>query len=183
MNVMDKRGIRRQISSFRKELTEQEIVDGSRIICRKIVQMDLFKDAKCLYVYMDFRGEVCTAELVREAWRQGKRVAVPKVAGDDIVFYYIHSFEDVAPGHWGIPEPVSGETADDEGALMIVPGVAFDSKRHRCGYGKGFYDRYLSTHTGHFTVGAAFDFQIVSEVPVCENDVSLMRVVTPTVIY
>ena len=48
---------------------------------------------------------------------------------------------------------------------MIMPGVAFDNQRHRVGYGGGFYDRYLSKHTSHFTAALAFEFQMMEEVP------------------
>jgi len=180
---MEKKDIRKQVFRQRNEITAEKIREDSHLICQKIIQMDGFKEAGCLYAYMDSKGEVCTEELIREAWKQGKRVAVPKVVGKNIEFYYIHNFKDVAPGYWDIPEPVSGESANEEEAILIVPGVAFDAERHRCGYGKGFYDRYLSAHNRHVTIGIAFDFQIVRQVPCDAHDVLPMQVVTPTVIY
>ena len=158
-------------------------MEYSTLICQKIIQMDVFKRADCIYTYMDFNGEVCTEEIIQEAWKQGKKVAAPKVMGEDLKFFYIHSYDDVEPGCWNIPEPVNQEVAEAEDALLIVPGVAFDEKRHRCGYGKGFYDRYLSTHIRHVTIGVAFDFQIVPRVPCDWHDVLPKRVVTPTVVY
>ena len=68
-------------------------------------------------------------------------------------------------------------------ALFLVPGVAFDKDRHRCGYGKGFYDRYLSRHTQHATVAMALDFQIVETVPSDVYDICPQMLITPTMIY
>ena len=75
------------------------------------------------------------------------------------------------------------EEAADETALLLVPGVAFDKDRHRCGYGKGFYDRYLSRHTQHATVAMALDFQIVETVPSDVYDICPQMLITPTMIY
>ena len=96
---MDKKDIRKQIFRQRNEIPAEKNREDSHLICQKIIQMDGFKEAGCLYAYMDFKGEVCTEELIREAWKQGKRVAVPKVVGEIIEFYYIHNFKDEAPGY------------------------------------------------------------------------------------
>ena len=101
-------------------------------------------------------------------------------------YFYIHSYDDVAPGYFNIPEPDETrnlEEAADETALLLVPGVAFDKDRHRCGYGKGFYDRYLSRHTQHATVAMALDFQIVETVPTDVYDICPQMLITPTMIY
>ena len=74
--------------------------------------------------------------------------------------------------------PLQGKRRDAEGRASIVPGVGFDRQRNRCGYGKGFYDRYLSLHSRHTTIGAAFAFQIVDEVPVSKEDIPVRFLVT-----
>lgn len=175
---MEKKDIRKQVFAKRKELSCDELTARSRIICEKIMQLDEFAQAEAIYVYMDCKGEVSTRPLIEEAWRLGKRVAAPKVHGDEMTYYYIRSYEDVEKGYYDIPEPVTGDAAQDERALLIVPGVGFDAKRHRCGYGKGFYDRYLAAHTGHATVAAAFEFQIMEEVPSQEHDILPQYLVT-----
>ena len=69
------------------------------------------------------------------------------------------------------------------GAQRLTALVAFDKDRHRCGYGKGFYDRYLSRHTQHATVAMALDFQIVETVPSDVYDICPQMLITPTMIY
>lgn len=119
--------------------------------------------------------------MIEAAWKAGKRVAVPKVTGThEMKYYYLESFEQLAPGYFQIPEPAWGEEAKDEDAFLIVPGVAFDKNRHRAGYGQGFYDRYLSVHRKHKTAAVAFDFQIVEEVPAEATDIFPDKVITET---
>ena len=76
-----------------------------------------------------------------------------------MIFYKLTDFSQLEPGYFGIPEPVCGETVKWEEALMIMPGVAFDRKNHRVGYGGGFYDRYLEKHPQVKRVAIAFDYE------------------------
>lgn len=175
---MEKKDIRRQIAAARRALTESELTEKSLRICNTILALDVFREAKSVYVYMDCKGEVSMRPLIEAAWQLGKTVAAPKVHGDEMTYYEISSYDDVQPGYYDIPEPVTGRAACDEHALLIVPGVGFDADRHRCGYGKGFYDRYLAAHPEHTTVAAAFEFQMVDEVPVNEFDIFPQYLVT-----
>ncbi len=175
---MEKKEIRKHVFAQRKALSEEQLQEKSRLICEQIMQMDAFRSAKTVYVYMDCKGEVSTRLLIEEAWKQGKTVAAPRVHGEDMTYYEISSYEDVAPGYYDIPEPVTGKKVEDEQALLIVPGVGFDTNRHRCGYGKGFYDRYLSVHTQHTTAAVAFEFQMMDEVPAAEHDICPQYLIT-----
>ncbi len=165
---MEQKDIRKQIFARRRELTPETLQADSRVICEKLMETEQWRVADTIYAYMDCKGEVSMKTLLEAAWQKGKQVAVPKVFGKDMRFFYIHSYEDVAPGYYGIPEPDPErcEEAFCEEALMIMPGVAFDRRLHRCGYGGGFYDRFLAVHTGIRTIAPAFSFQIVPEVPV-----------------
>lgn len=175
---MEKKDIRKLVFDRRKEMSRRELEEKSREICETVAAMEEFRNASAVYVYMDYNGEAMTGPLIEEAWRQGKKVAAPKVEGENMSYYYIHSFDDVKPGYFGIPEPEAAEPACDEDALLIVPGVAFDAKRHRCGYGKGFYDRYLSVHTLHTTVAVALEMQMMEEVPSDVFDICPQYLVT-----
>ena len=180
---MEKKEIRKLVFAERRRLSSEELEEKSRVICEKIMATEQWKEASCIYAYMDCKGEVCMRTLLTSAWAEGKRVAVPKVFGTEMRFFYINSYEDVAPGYYDIPEPVGGEEAFCETALMIMPGVAFDEKLHRCGYGGGFYDRFLKIHRGLKTIAPAFDFQIVPEVPAEAFDISPQMVITETNVY
>lgn len=180
---LKKKEIRKQVFAARKAQTPEEIVANSKAICNTIMEMPAYREASCIYVYMDYNGEVSTRMLIEDAWKHGKRVAAPKVFGKEMKYFYITSYDDLEEGYFHIPEPVTTEEAHDEEALLIVPGVGFDKNRHRCGYGGGFYDRYLSEHTLHTTVAVAFDFQIVEDVPADTHDILPQVVVTQSVVY
>lgn len=180
---MEKKEIRRYVFAQRKTLTAEALQKNSDEICRKILHLPEFRDAECIYTYMDYNGEVCMRTLIEEAWRLGKRVAAPKVNGETMDYYYISSYEDLKPGYFQIPEPEAVNPAEDETALLIVPGVGFDSERNRCGYGKGFYDRYLSAHPHHVTVAAAFEFQIVDEIASAPHDIRPQYLITEDRIF
>ncbi|MFR8172635.1 MAG: 5-formyltetrahydrofolate cyclo-ligase [Marvinbryantia sp.] len=163
---MEKKEIRKVVFGRRREADPRKMLADSEIICKKVMETEAFQNASAVYVYMDCKGEVCIRPLLETAWRLGKKTAAPRVTGPgEMRYYYISSYDDLAPGYYQIPEPVTQEEAHDETALLIVPGVAFDKNRHRCGYGQGFYDRYLAAHTSHPTIALAFDFQIMEEVP------------------
>lgn len=169
---MEKKLIRKEIAARRKAADPEQLERYSRQICGKIQQLQQYQESEWIYAYMDFNKEVMTRELIREAWEQKKRVAVPRVEGKEMTFYEITDFEQLVESNYGIlePDPQKMEKASSETALMIVPGVAFDRARHRVGYGGGYYDRYLSNHRKHTTVAVAFEFQVLDAVPVEEND-------------
>lgn len=98
-----------------------------------------------------------TLPLIRQAQALGKRVAVPKVYGEtDMRFLWLDDPARIAPGAYGIPEPVDdGPEADDPAALVLMPGLAFDPQGHRLGYGGGFYDRFLAAEP-HPTIALCY---------------------------
>lgn len=177
--MASKKEIRAYIFQKRKELTQEQAEAFSQSIYQKVIQLPAFCQASCIYAYVDYNKEAITREIIRYAWEQNKRVAVPKVTGPhEMKYYYLESFEQLKPGYFGIPEPENCREAEEEDAFVIVPGVAFDKNCHRAGYGQGFYDRYLSRHRNHKTAAIAFDFQIVEEIPAEETDVFPDMVIT-----
>mgnify|MGYP004460556733 FL=1 len=177
-NMEEKQAIRKQIFAARRACTDQQIEDLSRMITKRVAALPEFCQAERIMAYADYNHEVMTGFLIEEAWKAGKEVAVPKVVGKDMVFYRLTDFEQLAPGYFGIPEPVEGEIVHWDQALMIMPGVAFDRKNNRVGYGGGFYDRFLEKNPDILRVAVAFDFQILDQVPVWPTDIYPQIIVT-----
>lgn len=174
-----KQFLRRRMLDMRKALTLGQIAEKSRRIVDNILLTEKYKNAHCIYAYVPAKGEVDVTSLIEAAWRDGRKVAVPKVMDKDLIFYYIMSFNDLESGYFGILEPKEGlEEASCEDALLIIPGVAFDKKGHRIGYGGGFYDRYLEKHTKHFVMAPAYDFQVQEEIITEEHDIGVDMVVS-----
>ena len=179
MKSMDtKREIRKKVFSLRAECSEDEIDKMSREITEKVISLPVFKQAERILAYADYNHEVKTGYLIEEAWKAGKKVAVPKVVGKDMVFYKLTDFSQLKPGYYNIPEPASWEMIQWTDALMIMPGVAFDRRNHRVGYGGGFYDRYLEKHPDLKRIAVGFSFQVFPEVPAEPTDICPQILVT-----
>ena len=175
-----KKEIRTRLLNRRKALSIEERAWMSEAIIKRILRHPWFQEATTIYLYMSYREEVDTRTLLKEAIRMGKNVAVPKVRGKEMEFYYIEDCEELRPGMRGIPEP-EGETislANDESALILMPLVGFDKAGNRIGYGGGYYDRYLERHPSHPTIGLAYSIQEVDELPIEETDRRPDRIVT-----
>ncbi|MDO4617024.1 MAG: 5-formyltetrahydrofolate cyclo-ligase [Lachnospiraceae bacterium] len=178
-----KKEIRKTVFQRRKEADPQKLIEDSAAIMEQLYATDAYKEASCIYAYMDYNKEVMTRSLCERAWADGKQVAVPKVHGKDMIYYILTTFDQLEEGYFHIPEPAWGEEANCEDALMILPGVAFDRNLHRVGYGGGFYDRYLEKHTGHVTCAVAFEFQLVEEAPAEPTDIFPQMLITEKTIY
>lgn len=179
-----KTSIRKLVYARRKAADPREIQNWSDRIRKQVLALPEFTSARWIYTYIDYKNEVMTGKLIEEAWKLGKRVASPKVEGKDMVFYEISGWEDLCSGYMGIREPKEGlPPVRQEQALMIMPGVAFDSHRHRLGYGGGFYDRYLAAYRGITTAALAFEFQMFPEVPREATDILPDYLITEKGIY
>lgn len=188
-----KKELRKIVFARRKEATDAEIAEKSRRLFERVTAMPEYAAAKRVFCYADYNHEVMTGGFMEQCWRDGKEVAVPRVNGDVMNFYSITSSDQLSPGCKGIPEPLDApekgynsaeHLADDwEDAFFIIPGVAFDAERRRCGYGGGFYDKYQEAHRNHVTVAVAFDFQVLDEVPADEYDIKPQYLVTESRVY
>lgn len=179
----EKKVIRKKVFAARKAHTDQQIDDWSRKIAETVTALSEYSNSRRILAYADYNHEVMTKYIIEAAWKDGKEVAVPKVVGQDMVFYKLTDFAQLEKGYFGIPEPARGEIVQWEEALMIMPGVAFDKQNHRVGYGGGFYDRFLEKHPYITRVAVAFEFQMMSEVPVEPTDISPEIIVTEKEIY
>ena len=136
---MDKQALRCQIREKKRAMTEEQILSASQRLGTLFAQSPLYRQAKTIYGYLPYNQEVRTVPMLQRALQEGKRVAVPKVYGDEMRFIYLEDLSAVEKGYAGIPEPVAdGPVADDPTALVLMPGLAFDHEGHRIGYGGGF---------------------------------------------
>ena len=169
---MDKKELRASIRARKRAMTEEEIVSRSEKLTELFLASDAYKNAKTIYGYLPYNQEVRTVPMLEQAIRDGKRVAVPKVFGDEMAFIYISDFTQVEKGYAGIPEPLGdGPIANDPTALVLMPGLAFDPQGHRIGYGGGFYDKFLEREPEHPTIALCYDFQMLPHLETQEHDV------------
>jgi 5-formyltetrahydrofolate cyclo-ligase len=180
-----KRRIRRSILAVRRGLSERERLARSHRVWQRVVTLACYQRARMVLAYAAFDGEVLTDDLIRRATASGKQIVLPVVQADQqgLALYSIDDLErDMAPGYRGILEPMPHSTrmvAPESLNLALIPGIAFDLRGGRLGYGIGFYDRLLSQLPGDVpTVGLAFDFQIMPRLPLQPHDMLLEAIVT-----
>ncbi len=179
-----KKDIRSVVLAKRNQIEKKEWEEKSHQIFKKVITHPFFLNADAIYCYLDYRNEVGTIEIIEYAMELGKKVAAPKVYGDRMRFHYIESVSDVQTGYCDIREPRQTEiVAQDVHALVIMPGAAFDRNRHRIGYGKGFYDRYLEQNPQCHTMALAFSFQMMDAIPCEEHDICPEVIITEEQIY
>lgn len=169
---MDKKQLRQQIRQRKREMTEEEIRSASEKLGDLFAENPLYLQAKTIYGYLPYNQEVRTVPMLQRALDEGKRVAVPKCYGDEMRFIYLEDLSQVEKGYCGIPEPIAdGPVANDPTALVLMPGLAFDARGQRMGYGGGFYDKFLAAEPEHPTLALCYAFQMVDEIPTEEYDI------------
>ena len=177
---MCKEVIRSQIRSFKRKLTMEQMLERSEEIANQLYETEEYQSARIVYTYFSYNQEVNTKNIILHALAHGKKVALPKVVKDKIEFYYINKLEDVQIGYQGIYEPTSELQANETEILMLMPGLAFDCKGNRMGYGGGYYDKYLLEKESSIQVkiALAYDFQVIDHVNVEPHDQKVDRIIT-----
>lgn len=169
---MNKQELRRTIRERKRAMTEEEIVERSNALAEKFYNSPAYQAASTIYGYLPYNQEVRTVPMLQRALDEGKRVAVPKVYGDEMRFIYLEDLTQVSKGYAGIPEPIAdAPVAEDQRALVLMPGLAFDPQGHRIGYGGGFYDRFLAQEPHHPTLALCYEFQMQAHLDTEEFDI------------
>jgi len=154
-----------------------------------------------VFLFMSMNSEIDTQVLVETAFKEGKKVFIPKVEGEKLLFYPLLSPDGPwSRGPFGIREPAAfpavppyktseGKPAlpEDFPALIITPGLAFDRQGNRLGRGRAYYDRFfakLDEEGMRYTaLGLCMNFQIVPRVPAGENDKKMDGLLTGTELF
>lgn len=174
--MVSKQELRANIKLLKKQHSMEERQAQSDIIMRKLEQHPDFIKAKIVMLYSSLPDEVQTQGFI-EKWRQQKRIILPTVVGDDIIPVELTPETNFAVGDFNILEP-QNEAYTGGYDLIIVPGVAFDRQGNRMGRGRGYYDRFLCQHRDVKKIGICFDFQLVDNVPVEENDIPMDEIIS-----
>ncbi|MFI5235290.1 MAG: 5-formyltetrahydrofolate cyclo-ligase [Gemmatimonadales bacterium] len=185
----DKAQIRREALA-RRDAEPERAAKGGALLSR-VEALPAYARARTLSVYVGVKSEVPTLPLIERALAAGKRVVVPVVAGPDLRLIRVDAVTELAPAPFGLLEPrpdvrerPERRVQPSEVDLFLVPGVAFDRKGGRLGYGKGFYDGLLArARAGTAAVALAFECQVVPEVPMGPRDRHIPTLVTEIAVY
>lgn len=173
---MDKKTLRQQIRTLKKQHSSEELLDQSEKILQRLAAHPYFLQAKKVMLYASLPDEVQTLDFI-ETWRHQKTIILPTVVGDDIIPVELAENVAFAEGDFHIPEPQNHPYTGNFD-LIIVPGMAFDANGHRLGRGRGYYDRFLAQHPDVHTIGLCFDFQLLPEIPAEPHDRNIDEIIT-----
>ena len=169
---MNKKELRAMIREKKRAMTPTEIDAKSAALAAQFYQTEAYRNARTIYGYLPYNQEVRTTPMLEQAMADGKRIAVPKCYGNEMRFIFMEDLSLVEKGYANIPEPIAdGPIADDETALVLMPGLAFDREGHRIGYGGGFYDKFLAAEPNHPTLALCYDFQMMDHLETEEYDI------------
>ncbi len=175
-----KKELRHTLKEVRKNIKDKTVKD--KMICNNILSSNIYINAKAVLFYAALDDEINIDECIINALKQGKKVALPVCTDNNgnMTFYYIKSINDVKLGHFSVREPDISkckEVTSFDDCVCFVPGISFSSKGYRLGYGKGYYDRFLSKHS-LISVGVCYNELINENTPVDEYDASVDYIIT-----
>lgn len=151
--------LRKEMREKIKNLSEEERVRQSQVICQHILKSAQWKQAKCLLLYSPLKDEPDITPLFATGLSEGKLLYLPQY-NSNVNEYSIAPVEDMEKdiriGKYGINEPITCTTRQKDIDIILVPGLCFDSTGARLGRGKGFYDRLLSQLSG-FKCGVCWE--------------------------
>lgn len=176
----EKKSLRRQILAARDGLAPAEREARSAALRDRLRSLPRWREAGTVHLFVPFGSEVDTFPLLEALLAEGRRAVLPRVApGRRLHHCLVTALADLAPGAWGIPEPGPhcAQVPPVEVELVLVPGVAFDRRGGRLGYGGGFYDGFLAECPAP-RVALAFGLQVVPEVPREPHDLLVHALVT-----
>jgi 5-formyltetrahydrofolate cyclo-ligase len=180
--MLTKAELREYLLAQRAMLTPAEIEQHSAVIAAYVCALPTFCVSHTVMVYMALPPEVQTRQIITQAHQSRKRVAVPVIRGQELVAVALSEAPtQLRRGRFGILEPCGTQRVihPQEIGCIAVPGLAFDARGGRLGFGKGYYDRFLKQLPATtYRCGLAFGIQVVSCVPQGPHDLCMHGIVT-----
>lgn len=180
---MSKNIIRKEIAELRNnlKLEDKKILDEK--IFNFLIESDFYKRSKRIFIYVSYKSEVDTKEIINYSLNNGKIIYVPKINIQDKTMraIRINSLNELYVNKYGILEPniVDKNYIELDFDLIVLPGMAFDKVGNRIGYGGGYYDKYLSVLQCKIDkVALAYGFQVIDNIEVEEHDIKVDYLIT-----
>ena len=171
----EKAALRIEMRAVRDSIPASVRADASARICAHILASPLLENCKTLLCYAPIRSEVDLTGLAEGVLALGKAVGFPICGGENMEFYAVDTLGALSEADaFGIPIPKADERrriTPDADTLVLVPGLAFDEKGNRIGYGKGYYDRYLHRFPAPTVLGVTFAETLLAHIPTENTDI------------
>ena len=174
-----KKQLRREMLLLQKSLPDDYVAAASESIARQVLASREYREAGSIFLYISMPKEPDTAEILKKALQDGKKVYVPKcVSKTEMLAVRIHDTDHWKPSSFGIPEPETWSETAETGDLdlILVPCVAASQDGKRLGHGAGYYDRFLEGSHGN-AICLCFRRMISEQIPTDETDVCIPNVI------
>ena len=178
-----KKEMRDKYKQIRRDMPVNVKTERDYQIFSRLVDMETYKKSELILTYVSTDIEVDTIQFIEHALNDNKTVAVPRCVDGtrNMDFYIIKSIDDLESGSFSVQEP-SPEKCEKlkkfDNAFCIVPALVYDSYGYRLGYGKGYYDRFLSAHKNMYLVGIGYCCCMVTKLIHGYFDVAVNTIVT-----
>lgn len=184
-----KERLRTRVLAVRMGLDRGQVEASGQAILERVLSLEAYRRAKLVHTYVSSKeNEVDTRALIGACFAHGKRVAVPVVmpGTKTLAHALIDGLDQLVVGPWGLAQPdLAAATWLPAAAridLVVVPGLAFDRRGHRIGWGGGYYDRFLA-QVQAVKIGLCYDALVLDCIPGEPHDVPVNMVVAETAIY
>jgi 5-formyltetrahydrofolate cyclo-ligase len=167
-----KDNIRQLLLEKRLSLSKKDRDTYAASLIQKIKAHPLYQKAKVVGLFSPIKNEPDLLPLLKEK----KRWLLPKVVGMSLIYVHKDQTTPMIKSSLGILEPEGNQDEASSLDLIIIPGIAFDLKGNRIGFGKGYFDRFLSTQSSKYVIGVAYPFQIIKTIMTTEGDVPVDEV-------
>ncbi|MCJ7826285.1 5-formyltetrahydrofolate cyclo-ligase [Patescibacteria group bacterium] len=177
--ALQKHHLRVRLKKEAAALSKETSMMWDKEICSHIFKLHNYQTAQFIALFIPLAGEPDIWPIIRDAWDRGKTVAVPRIEGKELLLKKIIGEKDLEIGPYRIrqPKPHQPIVPSSSIQLVFVPGIAFDKKRYRLGFGKGYYDRLLKTIDTR-KIGVCYGFQLFDKLPHDRQDIKVDSVIT-----
>ena len=175
-NYLMKALYRKKYLKLRKEVKNKDIKDN--IIFGKVINNMHIKDARTVLIYVSLDDEINTFDLIKYLLND-KKVAVPKVNGSQMDFYYINSLDELEVGNYNVLEPTTNQMVKRfYKCVSITPGVCYSYDGYRIGYGKGYYDKFYQKHKSIYKIGLCYRELLFDNIPHDKFDIKVDEIIS-----
>lgn len=172
---MKKEFLRKKYKEKRDNIKNKVTKDN--LIYQKVINNKDILSSKTLLIYISINSEVDTTKIINY-FLNTKNIAVPKIIDNNMYFCYVKNLNELTSGKYNIPEPTNENIVTDfDNAICIVPGICYDKENYRVGYGKGYYDRFLSKNKIK-TIGLCYKECMIEKIDNDKYDYKIDEVIT-----
>ncbi|KLV24647.1 5-formyltetrahydrofolate cyclo-ligase [Bacillus altitudinis] len=177
-----KKELRLQTLAMLDQISAEEFNRHASLLHEHVLQLSEWKQAKTIALTMSRGKEIPTMPLIEKAWEEGKTVCIPTCfpKTKEMVFYEYTPETKMTSSYFGLmePDPLEATVVHKEAIdLIIVPGVCFDQRGYRIGFGGGYYDRYLADYHG-VTIALCLSLQQTRHIPAEAHDIPVSMIVS-----